>query len=246
MAEVVRVIQGKDDHLIAPELIEANTQDAAPWTVCAPDTAVGAYPTWKVHANIRSDVGFSIDPIPDSRCVSVTSKRLAGYQAPAPRFRRCDNPWSWLNQQAAGEAGIPDLDVQKLIKAQVPSVYWPAIDRTPESVCQDPLLGKSIVDLDNKVEVDDSQPFAFYGVIQVGATDKAVPGSTTTSTVAPSSTTTTGSSSTTTTSGPAPSTTSTSPTSTTATQPASGVQPAATTVEVSPAIPVQGASTFVG
>jgi hypothetical protein len=193
VAEVIRVIQGKDDHLIAPELLEANSQDAAPWTVCAPDSAQGQYPAWQAHTSIRSNVYFSIDPVPGSRCVSITSRRTAGYRAPQPRFRLCDNPWDWLNTQAAGEAGVPNLDVQQLIKDQVPQQYWPAIDETPESVCWDPLKGKAIDALDNQVEVDDSQAFAFYGVIEVGASDTVPPTSSTTTTSTSTSTSTTSS-----------------------------------------------------
>ena len=218
VAEVVRVIQGKDDHLIAPELLEANRQDAKPWTVCAPDSAQGQYPSWQAHASIRSKVYFSIDPVPNSRCVSITSTRQAGYVAPNPRSRLCDNPWDWLNTQAAGEAGVPNLDVQQLIKDQVPQQYWPAIDKTPESACWDPLVGAPITALDNQVVVDDAQAFPFYGEIQVGASDTVPPtSSTTTSTSTVSSTTTTT---------------------------GSGGTP--TTVPVVPATPVSGTSNFVG
>ena len=100
-------------------------------------------------------------------CVTVTTWLGPRYVPQDAALRPCTLPWDWLNQQAAGEAGVPDLDIKTKIESYLPMSVWPLVENTPDSACGDAFVGSVPAGRRRQIVREASQPFPFAGTIAV-------------------------------------------------------------------------------
>ena len=165
LEEVVRLLQGKTDHLRSSQLIDATIASPADWIACA----AGGGPV-SVSYDIVTRPGAAAEvSTPDSKgCVTVHSVLLDSYRPADAALHTCALPWTYLDKIAQGAvAGTDSLDVVKIIEGRVPSQYWDMIERNPTTSCGDALAGPTIAQDptgQHTLSVGD-QPFPYYGTI---------------------------------------------------------------------------------
>lgn len=135
--DVLRLVGGAKDHLGGAVLLEAETVSPAPWRVCAPAGTSGRKLRVQYHYVARPGVRLRFARDNRAGCVTVRATLGPTYVPFEPPLRACSLPWDWLNAQAAGEAGVPDLNIQDKIKSFLPPQFWPLVDNTPDSACGD-------------------------------------------------------------------------------------------------------------
>ena len=169
--EVVRLLQGKINHLRSQELVEATVASPAPWRVCAPQGTSGRHTT--VRYDIVARPGVTVRATTDnaSGCATLRTDFGRAYRPAELKLRQCVLPWDFLDALASGAIGSP-VDVRALIKSYVPEQVHPLVDHDPDTTCGDALAGPSVHarPTGRAVRTDARQPFPFYGVITVSRT----------------------------------------------------------------------------
>jgi hypothetical protein len=101
--------------------------------------------------------------------VKFTATLRDAYYPQVPTRKDCADPWAELNSQLQAALGNPNIDVEKLIEAQVPKSFIPAVKRDPSVDCYDPLqvTAPTLGDSSRTIETSILQPFPFYGEIKV-------------------------------------------------------------------------------
>ncbi len=106
------------DHIESWALLEANRSSPVAWHVCAPAGSTGTDLDVKYHWITRPGVEVEVIPDDESSCAVVrTTLGSATIAALTPRV--CVTPWEFLNEAAAEEAGIENLDLQAQLGAFV-------------------------------------------------------------------------------------------------------------------------------
>lgn len=157
------------DHLESWAMLEPNQTSPVAWRVCAPGGSSGARLVVKYHWITRPGVRIDVTPETASSCAVVrTTLDTATIAPPAPRV--CVAPWDFLNEVAAEEAGIPDLDLQAQIGAFVQPQFKSRLDPDPILNCYDPLDGPALEaePTGQRIDVSEELLLPFYGVISVG------------------------------------------------------------------------------
>jgi uncharacterized phage-associated protein len=167
VSEVLRAINGTVDHLSSKELVEATHTSPAPWQVCAPSGTSGSHLQVNYDIVTRPGVEVKVTPEPSSSCARITVVLGSSYRPMDARLRQCVLPWTYLSQISQQAYGT-SLDIQGLIHKFVASPAARAIvDRDPGTTCADALAGPHVdpAPSGQRIQVDASQPFPFYGVI---------------------------------------------------------------------------------
>jgi hypothetical protein len=169
--DVLRVIGGQADRLQSQELVEATHASPPPWSVCAPPDAPGSSgKKLDVRYDIvaRPGVRVHITGHDDTGCATVETVLGKDYRPLDVQLRACALPWPYLNQ-VARDALDTTIDVQGLIAGVVPAAVRAPLDRDPTTSCADPLVGPDLAPSPSgqRLRVDATQPFPFYGVITV-------------------------------------------------------------------------------
>jgi hypothetical protein len=166
--EVVRLLQGKIDHLRSQELVEATVASPAPWQVCTPTGSSGRHTTVRYDIVARPGVTVRATTDEKSGCATLRTDLGRGYRPAVPKMRQCVLPWDFLDGLAGGAIGSP-VDVRALIKSYVPEQVHPLVDHDPDTTCADALAGPNVHARPSGrvVRTDNHEPFPFYGVITV-------------------------------------------------------------------------------
>jgi hypothetical protein len=169
--EVVRLLQGKVDHLRSQELVEATVASPAAWRVCAPSGTTGPHTTVRYDIVTRPGVRVRATPDNTSGCATLRTNLGHGYRPAEPKLRNCVLPWDYLDAIAGGAVGAP-VDVRGLIKSYVPEQVHPLVDHDPDPTCADALGAPRVHNhpTGRTVRTDARQPFPFYGTIAVSRT----------------------------------------------------------------------------
>jgi hypothetical protein len=169
--EVVRLLQGKIDHLRSQELVEATVASPAPWRVCAPTGTTGGLTHVRYDIVARPGVRVRATTNNASGCATLWTDLGRTYRPAEPKMRQCVLPWDLLDAVAGGAIGSP-VDVRQLIKSYVPEQVHPLVDHDPDTTCADALAGPRVHarPTGRVVRTDRRQPFPFYGVITVSRT----------------------------------------------------------------------------
>jgi hypothetical protein len=165
--DVLRLLNGTKDHLGGAVLLEAEHASPPPWRVCAPLGTSGRHLRVEYHFALRPGVNLRLTRDGPAGCITVTATLGPRYVPQNVSLRPCALPWDWLNQQAANEAGVPDLDIQEKIKSFLPMSVWPLVDNTPDSACGDALVGSVPAGRRRQIVRDESQPFPLAGTISL-------------------------------------------------------------------------------
>jgi hypothetical protein len=155
------------DQLQAHMLIDANrTPGSVSWYVCAPQGTSGAL-SYSYKFTVRPGVSISATPDEGLGCVKMTATIGRSYAPMVPDRRDCSLSWDVLTQQASAAVGSP-LDVKAAIEALAPASLISKVEQSPIIDCYqmpaDPPPGG---DSGQKTFVSNSQPFPFYGVVEV-------------------------------------------------------------------------------
>ncbi len=146
--------------------VNRNIRDVS-WYVCAPESRPsGASLSVTSNFTARSGVDMTVEPDDDLGCAKVTVNIGPDYEGMPLTVNGCELDWEILNQQAAAALGTPGLDVKAAIDALVPKEIVPEINKNPIVDCYDPLQAPAL-GTSGGVTVDDSQPFPFYGQVEV-------------------------------------------------------------------------------
>jgi hypothetical protein len=155
------------DRLEAHSLIAPNDSVRhASWYVCAPKGGAGSLSV-RYRFTVRPGVSITATPVDSIGCVRFQADLGAAYAPMVPQRQDCALDWNTLTLQAEEATGNPNLDVKAAIIAQAPSLAGkvgqpPIIDCYPPPAAPPP--GGST---GQKVFVSGSQPFPFYGTIEV-------------------------------------------------------------------------------
>ena len=164
--DVVRLLQQTKDHLGGGVLLDAEHESPPPWRVCAPLGTSGHRLRVEGHCALRRGVNLTFARDRRAGCITVTTTLGLDYVAQDPPLRVCTLPWDWLNEQAAGEAGVPGLDIRARIESFLPSSVWPLVDNTPDATCADGLVGWLPRSLRRRV-TDPTRVFPLIGTLSV-------------------------------------------------------------------------------
>jgi hypothetical protein len=170
VGELLRVGGVKEphhDHIEAHQMLEANYQPPAPWWVCAPGT--GTDLNYSYAFTVRPGVSIQVATDPDIGCVRFAPTIDSSYSPLTPIRKDCLDPWDELNAQLQAALNNPDIDVEKLIEAQVPKSFIPSVKKDPSVDCYDPLVvtAPTTESKSRSIDTVDLQPFPFYGEIKV-------------------------------------------------------------------------------
>ena len=134
--------------------------------MCAPLGTSGRRLRVEGHFALRRGVNLTFARDRRAGCITVTTTLGLDYVAQDPPLRVCTLPWDWLNEQAAGEAGVPGLDIRARIESFLPSSVWPLVDNTPDATCADGLVGWLPRSLRRRV-TDPTRVFPLIGTLSV-------------------------------------------------------------------------------
>jgi hypothetical protein len=156
------------DHLESWAMLEANRTSPVTWRVCAPAGSRGTRLEVKYHWIARPGVQIEITPDEASSC-AVVRTTLGAETVAAPTARVCVTPWDFLNEVAAEEAGVEDLDLQAQLGAFVAPQFKSRLDPPPIMNCYDPLDGAALEQQPGgqQIEVKEDLLLPFYGTISV-------------------------------------------------------------------------------
>jgi hypothetical protein len=155
------------DRIEAHILESANTMSPIPWYVCA--TGDGS-PAVTYDFVTRPGVSVRVgSPNADTGCLQVRTDIAKSYVPPDPTRKDCIDPWEELTAQAEAATGNTDLDIKKLIEAQVPASFVKSVERDPVVDCYDFFTGPALSEVGSGTKVTQSTetPFPFYGWIKV-------------------------------------------------------------------------------
>jgi hypothetical protein len=156
------------DHLESWAMLEPNRSAPVTWRVCAPAGSTGTRLEVKYHWTTRPGVEIEVMPDEGSSCAVVrTTLGTATTGLPTPRV--CVAPWDFLNEVAAEEAGIPDLDLQAQLAGFLAPDFKTRLDPDPILNCYDPLDGPGLESepTGQRIEVREDLLLPFYGTISV-------------------------------------------------------------------------------
>lgn len=156
------------DHLESWALLEPNHSVPVAWRVCAPAGSSGTRLDVQYHWITRPGVQIDVTPDETSSCAVVhTDPGTVPIPPPTPRV--CVAPWDFLNEVAAEEAGIENLDLQAQLGAFIAPEFHARLDADPILNCYDPLAGPALeaVPSGQRIEVREDLLLPFYGTISV-------------------------------------------------------------------------------
>ncbi len=170
VGELLRVgglSQPAHDHIQTHQMIDANLQPPPPWYVCAPGS--GTKLSYSYSFTVRPGVTVTATPNDALGCVRFAASITAQYVPQTPIRNDCVDPWTQLNAALQAALGNNSIDVEKLIEAQVPKSFIPAVQRDPSVDCYDPLVVPQVAAQSGShtVTTSDTQPFPFYGEASV-------------------------------------------------------------------------------
>jgi hypothetical protein len=145
----------------------ANTTSPLPWYVCSPSGS--GSPSFSYDFSARPGVLVAATPVPGTGCVRITTTLTKDYAPADPARKDCVDPWDQLTAQAEAATGNANLDIKKLIEAQVPASFVAAVERDPVVDCYEPLTGPALmpVGAGSTVTTSTAQSFPFYGWVKV-------------------------------------------------------------------------------
>ncbi len=190
--------QGGIDHLESWGLEEANNTSPVDWKVCAPPSASGDGPYVGLRYDFVARPGVSISYTADHAAGCVTMKTSLGtQQTPNPPLHVCKLPWTFLNEVAGAEAGVPNLDLKAELAKFVAPQFQSRLDADPIQDCYNPVEGptSSANPTGQNVTTDPDTQAPFYGRVEVFRTTVEPPTTTTASTTSSSTTSSSSSSS---------------------------------------------------
>jgi hypothetical protein len=157
------------DHLESWAMVEPNHVAPVAWRVCAPAGSRGAHLDVRYHWLTQPGVRIDVTPDEATSCAVVTVQ-LGDPPVPAPTPRVCVAPWDFLDEVAAEEAGVDNLDLQAQLGAFLPAQFHSRLDPDPILNCYDPLDGPPVEDAPSgqQIEPRDDLLLPFYGRISVG------------------------------------------------------------------------------
>jgi hypothetical protein len=159
------------DSIQTHQLIEANTESPVDWYVCAPGPKPGgAHLSVSYGITVRPGVSVTVTPDEAIGCAAFHLEIGPSYHPLDPVRKTCLLSWDSLNKQAQDAIGDPTIDVKKLIEAQVPPSFIPAVELDPSVDCYDtfqvPAPGEAGND-QSIATVSTDQPYPFYGTMTV-------------------------------------------------------------------------------
>jgi hypothetical protein len=167
--EVARLITGSSQQLRVFELVGAGPAAASTsWQACAPAGSSGGNVQVHYDLQTRPGVTVAVSPADANACVTVQTTTAATTTIPDVSLRTCVMPWTYINA-IAGQALATSVDTREVIKNNVPSQYWPLVDRDPLTGCADALSGPpvSAQPAGRHQTTDAGQSFGLYGIITI-------------------------------------------------------------------------------
>jgi hypothetical protein len=167
--ELLRIIEGDHDQIVAHQLLKPNDLRSVSWYVCAPGPKpAGAKLATSYRFTTRAGVTLTVTPDASLGCARFQATLEPQFKPFVPLRKDCQFPWAQFNPELKEALGNPDLDILLLIESKVPAKFVPVVERPVVFDCYDPLAVQTPGPSGGQTGIVSSdQPYPFYGVAEV-------------------------------------------------------------------------------